>query len=223
MAVRFRRWSGNASWTWPTRASGPATSPGSSGSATAASARSWGGECFTPLPAVLWPVYLFRTLCWHEIWLEFSFFFLTQWLGPSATMRQAASSLASLVAPSRKWLPRKSWRRSQSTRGRIPPCLRGKSETGCWQRVCVMGTQCPVWAPLTGEKTGQINALFVNHSKVLLKVEWFFCFRIIRTKVQQPFNLPLDGKGLSPGQTLSKSAYKHTVKVWRHLHHPTFS
>ncbi|KAG7476438.1 hypothetical protein MATL_G00082890 [Megalops atlanticus] len=29
--------------------------------------------------------------------------------------------------------------------------------------------------------------------------------RIIRTKVQQPFNLPLDGKGLSPGHTLSES------------------
>ncbi|XP_039470198.1 paired box protein Pax-8 isoform X2 [Oreochromis aureus] len=30
--------------------------------------------------------------------------------------------------------------------------------------------------------------------------------RIIRTKVQQPFNLPLDGKGLSPGQTLIPSS-----------------
>ncbi|XP_037548076.1 paired box protein Pax-8 [Nematolebias whitei] len=30
--------------------------------------------------------------------------------------------------------------------------------------------------------------------------------RIIRTKVQQPFNLPLDGKGLSPGQTLLPSS-----------------
>ncbi|XP_064153592.1 paired box protein Pax-8-like [Anguilla rostrata] len=29
--------------------------------------------------------------------------------------------------------------------------------------------------------------------------------RIIRTKVQQPFNLPLDSKGLSPGQTLTSS------------------
>ncbi|KAM4595909.1 paired box protein Pax-8-like, partial [Polymixia lowei] len=31
-------------------------------------------------------------------------------------------------------------------------------------------------------------------------------FRIIRTKVQQPFNLPLDGKGLSPGHTLIPSS-----------------
>uniref|UniRef100_A0A6Q2YHP7 Paired box protein Pax-8 n=1 Tax=Esox lucius TaxID=8010 RepID=A0A6Q2YHP7_ESOLU len=30
--------------------------------------------------------------------------------------------------------------------------------------------------------------------------------RIIRTKVQQPFNLPLDGKGLSPGHTLIPSS-----------------
>ncbi|XP_035291418.1 paired box protein Pax-8-like isoform X2 [Anguilla anguilla] len=30
--------------------------------------------------------------------------------------------------------------------------------------------------------------------------------RIIRTKVQQPFNLPLDSKGLSPGQTLIPSS-----------------
>ncbi|XP_036972084.1 paired box protein Pax-8 isoform X1 [Acanthopagrus latus] len=30
--------------------------------------------------------------------------------------------------------------------------------------------------------------------------------RIIRTKVQQPFNLPLEGKGLSPGQTLIPSS-----------------
>nr|XP_023844174.1 paired box protein Pax-8-like [Salvelinus alpinus] len=33
--------------------------------------------------------------------------------------------------------------------------------------------------------------------------------RIIRTKVQQPFNLPLDGKGLSPGHTLSDC--RHSV------------
>ena len=34
--------------------------------------------------------------------------------------------------------------------------------------------------------------------------------RIIRTKVQQPFNLPMDGKGLSPGHTLSKSTQTNT-------------
>lgn len=44
MDVHSRRWSGNASWTWPTRGSGPVTSPGSSESATAASARSWAGK-----------------------------------------------------------------------------------------------------------------------------------------------------------------------------------
>ncbi|KAJ8379835.1 hypothetical protein SKAU_G00006130 [Synaphobranchus kaupii] len=35
---------------------------------------------------------------------------------------------------------------------------------------------------------------------------WEIRDRIIRTKVQQPFNLPLDGKGLSPGQTLIPSS-----------------
>ncbi len=65
MVARFRRWSGNASWTWPTREFGPVTSPGSSESATAASARSWDGErvnkLLTQLPdtvnqPVLWPL-----------------------------------------------------------------------------------------------------------------------------------------------------------------------
>ncbi len=45
---------------------------------------------------------------------------------------------------------------------------------------------------------------------------FFSRYRIIRTKVQQPFNLPLDGKGLSPGQTLSKSC---THAKWRLYHH----
>ena len=194
-----------------------------------------------------------------------------------ATTRQEASSRVWSAAPSPRWPPRKLWTRSPITRGRTPPCSRGRSGTGCWQRACVTATRCPAWAPLTGDKVNHewnhVCASVVQQSgkvdkgdkcivgviksassrqrcssretlnlpHVLLpsalicchrvhayfqpiKVV-FFCFRIIRTKVQQPFNLPLDGKGLSPGQTLSKSAPNtSTVKlVYHRPYQPAFS
>ena len=57
-------------------------------------------------------------------------------------------------------------------------------------------------------------------------------FRIIRTKVQQPFNLPMDScvatKSLSPGHTLSEcpGPYRHTqplVHAHTHTHRPMWA
>ncbi len=178
MDARFRRWSGNALWTWPTRGFGPATSPGSSASATAASARSWDGKHINKhlarLPVtvhrpvrVLWPLKSLLTypghfkVCLTANWLHFKVKVLcaqSPLTPPSllpllpVTTRQAASSPAWSAAPSPRWPPRKSWTKSQSTRGRIPPCSPGRSGTGCWRRECVTATRCPAWAPLTGDK-----------------------------------------------------------------------
>ncbi len=53
-------------------------------------------------------------------------------------------------APSPKWRLLKWWIRLRTTSGRTPPCLRGRSETGCWPRASVTETPCPASAPSTG-------------------------------------------------------------------------
>ena len=70
----------------------------------------------------------------------------------TVTTRRAASNRVSSAAQSQRWPPRKSLTKSQTTKGRIPPCSPGRSETDCWQRECVTATRCPAWAPLTGDK-----------------------------------------------------------------------
>ena len=59
-----RTWWGSGSWSWPTRASGPATSPDSYGSVTAVSAKSSAGKRGDPRPP--------ETLCVSNINLLYS-------------------------------------------------------------------------------------------------------------------------------------------------------
>lgn len=53
----------------------------------------------------------------------------------------------SLRSPRQRW-----WRKSQTTRDKTQPCLRGKSETDCWQRASATTTPFPASHPLTGRK-----------------------------------------------------------------------
>ena len=71
---------------------------------------------------------------------------------PPVTTKRAASNRVLSAARSLRWPPQKSSTKSPTTKGRIPPCSPGRSETGCWRRECVTATRCPAWAPLTGDK-----------------------------------------------------------------------
>lgn len=151
------------------------TSPDSCVSATAVSARSWDGEQLCSLFTSCFRQHAVPSACRRlvnlseKLFTDFFFFFYPHDFSPSPViMRPAASSLASSVALSPRWPPQRWWTKSQSTRGRTPPCSPGRSETGCWPRVCATATRCPASAPLTGDK--------LNYGKTCVSVR--VCVRV---------------------------------------------
>lgn len=77
----------------------------------------------------------------------------------------------SLRSPRQRW-----WRKSQTTRDKTQPCLRGKSETDCWQRASATTTPFPASHPLTGRKQ-QPNTTQSTYLGLLWCLFYFNCVR----------------------------------------------
>lgn len=67
------------------------------------------------------------------------------------TMKREASNLEWSVGLNLKWPPLKWWKKSQTTRDKTQPCLRGRSGTGCWRRASATTTPSQASHPLTGK------------------------------------------------------------------------
>lgn len=100
-------------------------------------------------------------------------------------MRQEASSLEWLEALSPKWPLPELCKRSCIWSTPTPPCLPGRSETGCCWSGCVTTTACPASAPSTGTD-GLMYACACDSTDDGSK-HWassLCLYRIIRNKVQ---------------------------------------
>lgn len=96
-------------------------------------------------------------------------------------MRPAVLNRESSVAPNPRLQPRKWWRKSPSTSGRIRPCSPGRSETDYWPRACVTTTRCPACHPSTGRR--KYSSFFFKSVYNCCKVQeesFFFFLRPVR-------------------------------------------